>query len=102
MRSWLWAIVLLLVSAVAGVSVIPQPDLPETAFNEVDLPVNQAVPVVLGIKLIRPVAAAVPLHSHVRAWQGIFSSHSSDHEWAHPVVQRELHSSQTFLCTFLI
>ena len=44
MRREICSFVLLLLGAVICVSVIPQTDLPETSYNEVDTPVNQASP----------------------------------------------------------
>src|SRR5579863_9644102 len=46
---------LLLAAAVTCVSVMPMTDLPETAFNEIDTPVNQTTPVAPWVKFVPPV-----------------------------------------------
>jgi hypothetical protein len=62
----IWIFVFLSLSAVVGASVIPQPDLPETSYNEADMPVNQAAPVVLGVRFVPPVTIAIPVPSKAR------------------------------------
>jgi hypothetical protein len=62
----LWIFVFLSLFAVVGASLIPQPDLPETSYDEADMPVNQAAPVVLGVRFVPPVAIAVPVPSKTR------------------------------------
>ena len=49
-----WKFVLPLVAAVILVSVMPVADQPETAFNEIDTPVNQTVPVAPWVKIAPP------------------------------------------------
>jgi hypothetical protein len=49
-----WAFVLSLVTAVVFISVVPVADQPETAFNEIDTPVNQTTPVTLSVRFARP------------------------------------------------
>ncbi len=53
--------ILVLLISVVCVSAIPQPDQPETSYNEVDTPVNQTPPVVPGVKLERPSVIPVQL-----------------------------------------
>src|SRR5712692_7029510 len=66
----LWMVVLLLLGTVTCVSAIPQTDLPETCYNEVNTPVNQAPPVVPGIRFVRPSMATVVLPRQVwEAWR---------------------------------
>lgn len=93
---------LLLLSAVVCVSAIPQPDLPETAYNEVDTPVNQAPPVVPGVRFVRPAIAPVILPRQV--WEARRGVSSRVFEWksADTFVRRDPHSFQDLLCTFLI
>jgi hypothetical protein len=47
-------LVMLLATAVFCVSAIPPIDLPETSYDETDTPVNQAPPVVQGIRYVKP------------------------------------------------
>ena len=93
---------LFLLSAVVCVSAIPQPDLPETAYNEVDTPVNQAPPVVTGVRFVRPTVAPVILPRQV--WEARRGITSQALEWksADTPVRRDPHSFQDLLCTFLI
>ena len=101
-RRGVWTLVLFLLSAVVCVSAIPQPDLPETAYNEVDTPLNQAPPVVPGVRFVRPVIASVILPRQVwEAGRGV-SSQAFDGRSADTLVRRDPHSLQDFLCTFLI
>jgi hypothetical protein len=62
----LWIFVFFSLFAVVGASLIPQPDLPETSYDEADMPVNQAAPVVLGVRFVPPVTIAVPVPSKTR------------------------------------
>ena len=94
-----WAFLLLLATAVTFVSVLPIADLPETAFNEIDTPVNQTTPVAPWVKFVPPVEVRVILRrsfDHTR--DGIRTSAESvslaPHWRVNPL--REL------LCTFLI
>jgi hypothetical protein len=50
----LWTFILFLLASVALVSSIPQTDRPETPYNGVDIPVNQAPPAVSGARFVRP------------------------------------------------
>ena len=58
MRRSLWIFVLLLLTGVVCAAAVPPTDVPETRYNELDKPVNQAPPVVLGIRFVRPVRVA--------------------------------------------
>ena len=102
MRRAFWTFVLLLISAVICVSAIPQPDLPETSYNEVDTPVNQAPPVVPGVRFVRP--AVAPLILPRQVWEARRGVSSQALEWksADTLVRRDPHSFQDLLCTFLI
>src|SRR5258708_37858123 len=58
-RREFWTFVLLLISSVVCVSAIPQTDLPETSYNEIDTPVTQAPPADYGIRYARPPGAPI-------------------------------------------
>jgi len=97
-----WTLLLLLLGAVVCASAIPPTDLPETAYNEVDRPVNQAPPAVPGIKFVRPAIAPAVLPMEQRPagrdtppqmLEPAFTPAGGEH---HP------HSLQDLLCTFLI
>jgi hypothetical protein len=78
-------------------------DLPETAFNEADLPVNLAVPAPPRIPdtppVAIPVAAALPTPPLV---DGDGLVRSFVREPANLPNERHPHSLQVLLCTFLI
>jgi hypothetical protein len=94
--------VLLLLGSVVCVSAIPQPDLPETSYNEVDTPVNQAPPVVPGVKFVRPSIAPVILPRQVcEALRGV-TAQAHERKSAFTPVQHDPHSLQDLLCTLLI
>ena len=102
MRRGVWTFVLFLVGAVVCVSAIPQPDLPETAYNEVDTPLNQAPPVVPGVRFVRPAIALVILPRQVWEAERGVSSQAIEQKSAETLVWRDPHSLQDLLCTFLI
>lgn len=102
MRRGVWAFILLLVGAVVCVSTIPQPDLPETSYNEVDTPVNQAPPVVQGIKFVRPAIARAILSKQVCEAVRSVSSQGCEQKSASTPERRSQRSLQDLLCTFLI
>jgi hypothetical protein len=101
-RRTLWTFVLLLLTGVVCAAVIPPTDVPETTYNEVDTPVNQAPPVVLGIRFVRPVRVAktVPKCVMQARWdvqspvEGLVSLPLS--------ARHDPHSVQDLLCTLLI
>ncbi len=91
--------VLLLVVAASAISVVPMVDNPETAFNEIDTPVNQSAPVAPWIKFVRPNSVpAILSKSALRTINGIRLSDESVSLAAHwPLsLLREL------LCTLLV
>jgi hypothetical protein len=97
-----WTFVLLLLGAVVCVSAIPQMDLPETSYNEVDAPVNQAPPVVPGVRFVRPTMARVILPRQVcEARRGV-SAQGHERKSAYTPVRHDPRSLQDLLCTFLI
>ena len=102
MRRGVWTFVLFLLGAVVCVSAIPQPDLPETPYNEVDIPLNQAPPVVPGIRFVRPAIAPVILPRQVWEAGRRVSSQPIERKSADSLVWRDPHSLQDLLCTFLI
>jgi hypothetical protein len=101
-RQRVWLLVLFLLSAVVCVAAIPKTDRPETSYNEVDTPVNQAPPVVLGIRFVRPAKATfvVPKRTLDANWH----LHSSVEELMliSLPTRRDPHSVQDLLCTLLI
>jgi hypothetical protein len=95
------ALVLFLTAAAVCASVVPRPDLPETAFNEADAPVNLAPPVLPRIQIILPAVnplAILPLRNHC-------ADCTVRRLLLEPPVapsQRHSRSLQDLLCTFLI
>ena len=98
----LWCFVLLLLGAVSCASAIPQTDLPETSYNEVDTPVNQAPPVVSGLRIVRP--TVVPIIMSKQACETLrgISAQSQEDAGACTAVHITSHSLQHLLCTLLI
>jgi len=88
--------------AVVCVSAIPQPDLPETSYNEVDTPVNQAPPVVPGIRLVRPVVTASILPRQILQARSRVDVQTHDRASADVLLRPDPHSLQDLLCTLLI
>lgn len=94
---------LFLMASVMFVSAIPASDLPETAFNECETPVNQAAPIVPGtiVILVRP--AIIPLVLHGRVGEmGRCIDPAKELRLGSSAVPRAQHSFQDLLCTFLI
>jgi hypothetical protein len=94
-----WTFLLVVVTAVIFISVVPMADNPETAFNEIDTPVNQTIPVAPWMKFTPPIRICIILpRSFSRAGDRIRTSVESisiaTHWQSSPL--REL------LCTFLI
>jgi len=97
-----WAFVLLLLmGSVVCVSAIPQTDLPETSYNEVDTPVNQAPPILTGIRFVRPTIGRVILPKQVREADYIARPQTLVQASCTAVLHSP-HSRQDLLCTFLI
>ena len=94
-----WAVLLLLATAVTFVSVMPMADLPETAFNEIDTPVNQTTPVAPWVKFVPPVEVRFILpRSFGHTSDGIRTSVESISLATH----WHLSPLRELLCTFLI
>jgi hypothetical protein len=93
-----WIFLLLVVATVIFISVVPMADDPETAFNEIDTPVNQIIPVAPWMKFAPPTSVPILLRSFSRTGDGIRTSVESislPTHW-HLSPLREL------LCTLLI
>jgi hypothetical protein len=102
LRLGIWAMVLVLLSAVVGVSAIPPIDSPETSYNEVDTPVNQAPPVVSGVRFVPPVIITVILPKPACEARRALNSRLPEPRSACAAWRRNPHSRQNLLCTFLI
>ena len=101
LKRGLWLSILLLLGAVVCASAIPQTDLPETSYNEVDTPINQAPPVVPGVKFVRPSISPVILPRQV--CEALRSVGAQVHEVkTASTTVRHTDSLQDILCTFLI
>lgn len=102
MRRGIWTFVLLLLTAVIGASAIPQSDLPETSYNEVDTPVNQAPPVVLGIRFTRPARAVIVMPK--KTLEASWDQNGPIEEPAKRFIstRSDSQSLQNLLCTLLI
>jgi hypothetical protein len=94
-----WTFLLFLATAVIFISVVPKVDDPETAFNEIDTPVNQTIPVAPWVKFAPPTGVPIILpRSFGRTCDGVrmsVESISLPTHW-HSSPLREL------LCTLLI
>lgn len=101
-RRGIWTFILFLLTAVVCVSAIPQTDLPDTPYNEADVPVNQSPPVVLGIRFVRPavVLIVVPRKTLQTEWN--FRVPANEPLSTSISVRLDSHSLQNLLCTFLI
>lgn len=102
MRPWAWLLVFMLVGAVVCVSAIPQTDIPETSYNEVDTPLNQAPPVVQGMKFVRPVLIPAVLPRETTGTGRTADIHDPVHNMVCKPFRRNSRSFQNLLCTFLI
>jgi hypothetical protein len=101
-RRSLWIFVLLLLTGVIYAATVPPTDVPETSYNEIDKPVNQAPPVVSGIRFVRPVKVTrrVP-KSVLQARCDV--QFSVEDQVSPPLSARHgYHSLQDLLCTLLI
>lgn len=97
-----WTLLLLLMSAIVCISAIPRADRPDTAYNEVDTPVNQALPVLQGIRLVRPVK--IPTILDKQAWEVRYGANIQERGQtaAPPPLWRGPRLLQSLLCTLLI
>ena len=93
---------LFLLSAVACAFAIPQTDVSETTYNEVDRPVNQAPPVVPGIKYLRPSSTPVILAGELCLAGRDMTPQPFDTVSAPVRACHHTHSLQDLFCVFLI
>jgi hypothetical protein len=96
-----YVFVLLLLTAVVGVSAIPQTDRPETSYNEVDTPINQAPPVVQGIRFARPTRVAILVPRRALEERRTIEEPTLERP-SLGTPSRHSHSLQDLLCTLLI
>jgi hypothetical protein len=92
--------VLLLLATVVCASTVPAVDDPSTAFDESESPANIALPVLPGVRIVRPAADPVPVPQPLQQVGGDvnFSAYIPG-----PAPKQERsHSLLKFLCTFLI
>lgn len=102
MKSLRWMLVLFLLGAAVCAGAITGVDRPETTFNEADLPVNLALPAPPRIQDIRPIAVPVVLLPTLPRYGADCLACSLQLEPAVLPRQRQPHSLQVLLCTFLI
>jgi hypothetical protein len=93
---------LFLLGTATCVFALPRVDLPETAFNEADTPVNVAPPVRPGIRVIPPAVDPIAVLPKLPSHCATCLVRGKVHESAAVARQRHQHSLQDLLCTFLI
>jgi hypothetical protein len=94
---------LFLTASVVLVSLIPLSDLPGTAYNEADTPVNQVAPVVSGLALVSVRPAVTPaILPRCGGEAGSISRKPLKRNLLYRLFPRNQHSLQDLLCTFLI
>jgi hypothetical protein len=94
-------LVLILSGTAVCVAAVPRTDLPETAFNETDAPVNQAPPIFPRLKFVRPVGDPIVLPSlPLNCADSVVCRSVPKVEAAES--HRHSHCLQILLCTFLI
>ena len=102
MRHSLWIFIVLMLMAVVCAAAVPPTDVPETNYNEVDTPVNQAPPVEVAVRFVRPmqIAKTTPGSALEARWDIQFPVERS---LLLPLpTQHDAHSVQNLLCTLLI
>ena len=97
-----WMTVLLLLGAAVFVSTVPRMDLPETAFNEADAPVNLAPAARPTIRLVPPAVDPIMASPALFVYSAGHVSNGLAVESAPMPVQRHGHSLRDLLCTYLI
>jgi hypothetical protein len=99
-------LVLFLLAGVFAGSAIPLVDLPETAFDESDAPVNLAPPSQAAVRFVRPISvhsvSDVPVMPGLRLHCAECVVSSRVLATASTPRHRDPHSLQDLLCTFLI
>jgi len=93
---------LFVLGALFCAAAIPPTDVPETAYNEVDTPINQSPPVVPSIRLIRPSPNPVVVPAEFRDHSRDASHRLSEHPPAPLVSRQGSHSIQDVLCILII
>lgn len=97
-----WITVLVLLGAAVFVSMVPRMDLPETAFNEADAPVNLAPAARPTIRLVPPAVDPIMISPSLLVYSSGRVPSGPAVESAAMPAQRHGHSFQDLLCTFLI
>jgi hypothetical protein len=92
--------VLLLLTAIAGVSAIPQTDRPETCYDETDTPLNQVLPEAMAIRFARPANVVNVRPKTTREADRNVPVHDMLLTAAH--ARRDSRSLQDLFCTLLI
>jgi hypothetical protein len=101
-RRSLWTFVLLLLTGVVCAAAVPPTDLPETSYNESDTPVNQAPPVVQGIRFVRPAQVVKRVPQSVVQARHDRQLPVEDVSSLPPATRHDPRSLQDLLCTLLI
>ena len=102
MRRRAFTLLLLLMASVTLCLAIPQTDLPETNYDEVDAPLNQAPPAFRGISFVRPPVTAVILSRHIAHVGRRVAPPSVEQKRDVRFFPRDPHSLQDLFCVFLI
>jgi hypothetical protein len=97
-----WLFVVFLIGSVFFVSAVPQVDVPETSYNEVDTPVNQAPPVVQGMRFVRPAVNLIVVPKRVFETRFVLDAHGHDLQSIAPRFHQNARGIRDLLCTLLI
>ena len=95
-------VVLFLLGAAVCAFALPRVDLPETAFNEADAPVNLTPPARPGIRVGPPAVDPILVLPTLQFHSAVGIDSSLLLESAAVPRQRHQHSLQALLCTLLI
>jgi hypothetical protein len=95
-------LVLFLLGAAVCTFALPRVDLPETAFNEADAPINLAPPVRPSIRVTPPAVGPILVLPTLQFHSAVGIDSSLLLESAAVPRQRHQHSLQALLCTLLI
>jgi hypothetical protein len=102
MRRRFWTFTLLLLTAVLCASAVPRVDRPETSYNEVDTPVNQAAPSAIGMRFVRPAQAPISVPDRSFQVNGDPRGAADLPILSTSSIRVRPHSLQQLLCTLLI
>lgn len=97
-----WISVAVLLGAAVFASVVPRADLPETAFNEADAPVNLVIPVRPSLSIAPPVVDPIAVLPTPRFHRAASFLPGATLPLSIMPRQRHRHSLQNLLCTLLI